>query len=165
MNPSTFKVAMLHISQNQEDTSNEDPSVTENILDKEKLTLTQKKKIIEDSLDSYYSPVINAYLRKYDNIGQLVVAALSVVSQFGDDTKNLDNFEDKLGNFKVKILNAVGDTAMEDKGSLKETFLNDPETSGMGADELDDHIRSFLGDMRRDTMTKVKKIQTYLVSK
>lgn len=163
MNPSAFKVAMLFVSQNQEVSPNEEPSETETQLDeKAKLTLTQKKSIIEDSLDSYYSPVINAYLRKYDDVGQLMVAALDIVSKFGDDAKNLTSFSSQLGNFKVKVLNAVGDTAMAEKGSLKDTFLKDPKTAGMNADELDEHIRSVLGEMRRDTMAKVKKIQTLL---
>jgi len=160
MNPSAYKVAMLYMSQNQEDSSNEDPSVIEK-NDNAKLTLSQKKKVIEDSLDTYYSSVINAYLRKYNDISELVFAASSVISQFGDGN-NSEAFSDELNNLKVKILNAVGDIAMRDSGSLKSNILNDPKTSSMSSDELEDYIRSILGNIRRDASTKVKKIKSYL---
>jgi len=161
MNPRAFKVALMHVSQNQEVSPNEEIPVTEK-QQNAKMTLTEKKKVINDSLDSYYSPVINAYLRQYDDIGQLMLAAQIVVDQFGESDVPGDSFEKRLGNIKVKILNAVGDTAMDEKYSLKQTFLNDSETNGMDEKELDAYIRSQLGKIKRDSVTKVKKVQGYL---
>jgi len=154
MNPRAFKVAMLYVSQNEETPS------TEN----EKLTLDQKKRVIDTSLDSYYSPVLNAFLRKYTDIGQLMVAAQYLVSRFDDSDVPVNEYQKRVGNIKVKVLNAVGDTAMDKEYSLKQKFLNDPKTNGMGSEELDTYIRSELGRMKRDATTRIKKIEGILVS-
>ena len=160
MDSRAFRVAMLHMSQNQGDSTNEEPSEPENA----RITLIQKKKVIEDSLESYYSPVINAYLRQYDDVGQLMVAAQYMVSLFGETDVPVAEFQKRLGNVKVKILNAVGDTADDEKYSLKQSFLNDPQTNGMGEEQLDSYIRAELGKMKRDTITKIKKVEGFLRS-
>jgi len=158
MDSRAFRVAMMHMSQTEISPNEESP------LDEkgEKLTLDQKKKAIEDSLDSYYSPVINAYLRQIDDEGQLMVAAQFMVSQFSDSTAPVDAFQKRLGNIKIKILNAAGDTAVDDKNSLKQKILLDPQLNGMGSKEIDEHVRSVLGDIRRETIAKAKKIQAFM---
>jgi len=163
MDPRAFRVAMLHMSQNEDVSPNEETPLPED-KKSEKITLEQKRKVIEDSLDSYYSPVINAYLRQYDDVGQLIVAAQYVVSQFGESDVPVDEFTKRLGNIKVKVLNAVGDTAKDEKYSLKQSFLNDPQTNGMGEEELDSYIRSALGKIKRDTINKIKKVEGFLKS-
>jgi len=162
MDPRAYKIAMLHMSQN-EDVSEETPE-TENEKKDKKITLTEKKKVIEDSLDSYYSPVINAYLRQIDDVGQLMVAAQHIVSQFGETDIPVAEFQKRLGNIRVKILNAVGDTSQDEKYSLKQTLLNDPQTNGLDADQLDSYIRSYLGKIKRETLAKSKKIEGLLHS-
>jgi len=162
MESRAFRIAMLHMSQTEGVSDNEAPSVDD--IKGEKITLDQKKSTIDDAIDSYYSPVLNAYIRSYEDVGQLVVAALNVVSRFGDPETNIDSFEKRLGSFKVKILNAVGDTAHDSKGSLSEKYLKDPATVGMDAAELDSYIRADFGTMKRDSITKVKKVESYLSS-
>jgi len=160
MDPRAYRVAMLHMSQNEEVSPEETPTSEKN----NKITWDQKKKVIEDSLDSYYSPVLNAYLRQFDDIGQLMVAAQYIVSQFGETDVPVTEFQKRLGNIKVKILNAVGDTALDEKYSLKQSFLNDPKANNMDAEDLESYVRSELGKIKRDTITKVNKIHTLMVS-
>ncbi len=160
MNPKAFKIAMLHLSQNMEIPEKESPS--NKSQDNEKLTLTQRKQVISESLDSYYSPVINAYLRQYDDLGHLMIAAQYAVSKFGDNA--IQDFHARLGNIKVKILNAVGDTAIQEKGSLKDKFSQDKTIETMSEEEIDSYVRSELGSIKRDTLTKTKKIQSLLSS-
>jgi len=160
MDSRAFRVAMLHMSQTEVVSPNEETPSTEDT--EKQITLNQKKKVIDDSLDSYYSPVINAYLRKYDDIGQLMVAAQYIVSMFDDSDVPVQEYQKKVGNIKVKVLNAVGDVALAKEYSLKQKFLNDPQTNRMGAEQLDSYIRSELGRMRRDTTTRLKKIEGIL---
>jgi len=160
MDPRAFRVAMIHMSQTEEVSPNEETPSTEEVS--EKLTLDQKKKVIDDSLDSYYSPVLNAYLRQIDDVGQLMVAAQYIVSQFGDSDIPVDSFQKRLGNIRVKILNAAGDTAMDEKDSLKQTFLHDPQLNGLGKEDIDTYVRSQLGKIKRETIAKAKKIQSFM---
>jgi len=165
MNSRAFRVAMLHMSQNEDVSPNEETPQPDDKKDTEQqITLNEKKKVIDDSLDSYYSPVINAYLRKYDDLGQLMVAAQYIVSMFDDSDVPVQEYHRRVGNIKVKVLNAVGDTALDKEYSLKQKFLNDPQTNRMGAEQLDSYIRTELGKMKRDATTRVKKIEGILVS-
>ena len=160
MDSRALRVAMIYISQNKGVSPKEETPITVD-TESTKLTLDQRKKAIDDSLDSYYSPVINAYLRKYDDIGQLMLAALYAVSQFGEGSS--EDFNSKLASYKVKILNAVGDTALSDN-SLKKKFLNDPAIEKLSVEDIDSYIRSELGSIQRTTLAKVKKITTLLSS-
>jgi len=159
MNPSALRVAMLHLAQTEVDTEEVD-----NTKDKEseQLTLDQKKKVIEDSLDSYYSSVLNAYLRQIDDVGQLMIAAQLIVSQFSESDAPVQEFQKRLGNMRVKVLNAVGDTAMSDTNSLKQKILADQAITNMDSEEIDKYVRSYLGSIRRDAVTKIKKVLTYM---
>lgn len=161
MDSRAYRIAMLHMSQN-EGVSEETPEPVDK--KQEQITMTEKKKVIEESIDSYYSPVINAFLRKFDDVGQLTVAAQYIVSQFDDSDVPVDEYTRRLGNIKVKVLNAVGDTALDKEYSLNTKFLNDPQTNGMGAEQLDSYIRSELGNIKRDALAKVKKVEGLLNS-
>jgi len=160
MDSRAFRVAMIHMSQTEEVSPNEETPSTEDT--ERQITIDQKKKVIDDSLDSYYSPVINAYLRKYDDIAQLMVAAQYIVSMFDDSDVPVAEYQKRVGNIKIKVLNAVGDTAQDKEYSLKQKFLNDPQTNRMGKEQLDSYIRSELGNMRRDATARVKKIEGIL---
>jgi len=157
----SYKIAMLYLAQNDIDENSSEDSEKEDSAKEEKLTLTQKSKVIEDSLDSYYSPVINAYLRRSENIGELMIAAQYLTSNFSSDA--LESFNETLSSLKIKILNAVGDSALG-SNSLKEKWLEDPATATMTAKDLDKYVRSQLGDLRRETMIKVNKINILLES-
>jgi len=162
MDSRAFRVAMLHMSQNEEVSPKEDTPPTENKnKEVEQLTLEQRKKVIDDSLDSYYSPVINAYLRKFDDIEQLMIAAQYAVSQFGGNAS--EQFNSMLSSYKIKILNATGDVAMSNT-TLKKKFISDPAIKTLNEDEIDTYVRSELGQIQRDTLAKVKKVITLLRS-
>lgn len=162
MDSRAFRVAMLHMSQTEEVSPNEDTPPTENKnKEVEQLTLEQRKKVIDDSLDSYYSPVINAYLRKFDDIEQLMIAAQYAVSQFGGNAS--EQFNSMLSSYKIKILNATGDVAMSNT-TLKKKFISDPAIKTLNEDEIDTYVRSELGQIQRDTLAKVKKVITLLRS-
>ena len=127
MDSRAFRIAMLHISQTEAVSPNEDTPPTDDKKpdDKkvEQITLVERKKAIADSLDAYYSPVINAYLRKFGDIEELMIAAQYAVSQFGGNAT--EQFNSMLASYKVKILNAVGDVAMSND-TLKKKFISDP---------------------------------------
>ena len=161
MDSRAYRIAMLHMSQN-EGVSEETPEPVDK--KQEQITMSEKKRVIEESIDSYYSPVINAFLRKFDDVGQLTVAAQYIVSQFDDSDVPVDEYTQRLGNIKVKVLNAVGDTAVDKEYSLNTKFLNDPQTNGMSAEQLDSYIRSELGNIKRDALAKVKKVEGLLNS-
>jgi hypothetical protein len=163
MNNRSFKIAMLHISQTEEtpDTDKVESPLDENKTG-ERLTLDQRKKAIDTSLESHYSPIINTFLRTYTDVGELMTVSQHVVSQFGKGPAPVEAFQKRVGNINIKILNAVGDTAVDDKNSLKQTFILDPAVTKMTEKEIDEYVREKLVSIKNDTKSNAKKIKNIL---
>ena len=164
MDSRAFKIAMLHLSQTQSEET-PDPKKEESPLDNksgEKLTQDQRKKAVDSSLNTYYSSIINTFLRTYTDVGQLMTVAQHVVSQFSKGSAPVEAFQKRIGNINIKILNAVGDTAVDDKNSLKQTILLDPALTKMNEKEIDEYVRGKLVAIKNDTKANAKKIKNIL---
>lgn len=162
MKSRAFKVALLHISQTQSEETPEKESLTDKSKSGEKLTIDQRKEAIDSSLESYYSPIINTFLRSYTDVGQLMAVAQQVVSKFNKSSAPVEAFQKRVGNLNIKILNAVGDTAVDDKNSLKQSFILDPAVAKMSAKEIDEYVRERLVSIKNETKANAKKIDNIL---
>ena len=82
-----------------------------------------------------------------------------ITKQFGDSAPQ-NSLEKALTPFKIKILNAIGDSALLDKGSLLDkvtSYVRENPTTK--EEEIDSYVQQMLGEIKINTKRTGPKIE------
>lgn len=150
MDDRAFKVSLASVyamvDPNQDDTTKEP-------FDQKKV-----RDLTQSALKSYYPTFLHTYLRNLD-ITQIIALMFFVTRQFGE-TAPQESLEKALIPYKLKILNAIGDSALLDKGSLLDRITayfaeNPPEVES----DIDQYVQQQLGEIKQNTKRTVPKLE------
>lgn len=134
MNDRAFRVSLSYVTDQ-----------TEENLDSNKI-----KELAKEALSSYYPTFLHTYLRSLD-ITEIISLMFFVTKQFGDKEPQ-DFLEKALLPVKVKILNAIGDSALLEKGSLLDkvtAYFN--ENPPKQEDDIDQYVQHLLNEIKNNT--------------
>ena len=150
MDDRAFRISLAHL------TAMAEPKENTGTLDE-----AQVKKLIQDALKSYYPTYIHSFLRNLD-INQIISLMFFTVHQFGE-TAPSESLLKILNPLKIKILNAIGDSAMLAEGSLLEkimTYFKENPTNS--EDEIDQYVQKVLGEIKINLKRTVPKLERIL---
>ena len=151
MNKRSYRVAYKFL---QSQTEDEEKKKEEDRLSDDKI-----KEIAKDALDRYYSAVIQSFLRQLDTL-PLFLAADYSSSKFSDTGVPREELSARLSNQRNRVLSSVREVAFLNNDSITDTILAYVKTQkNMSEDDIDSYVRSFLGDLRRDTIRFVRRIE------
>lgn len=116
------------------------------------------RELSQNALESFYPTFIQSYLRNLD-INQILTSMYFITKQFGD-TAPQDSLEKVLTPFKIKILNAIGDAAMLEKGSLLDKitgyFKENPTSS---EEDISGYVQKELGVIKNNLKRTAPKLE------
>jgi hypothetical protein len=154
MSSRALRVALLHLSQNEEVPEPTEETTEESFLDDSKV-----KEIASEALDDYYPALIEQFLRNLD-FNELMAVAGYIVKTFHSSGTPLEMFTDKLKPLKTPLLRALEDIAKEDSESLKDTIVDQFKKEPTSDPEaVTDFTRSWLRGIVNKTKKKMNKIE------
>jgi len=130
--------------------------------EKDTLSDSKIKEITKDALDRYYPAVIQSFLRQLDTLPLFLAADFSA-SQFSDTGVPREQLSELLSNLRTRVFSSLREVAFMDNESIQDTILAYVKTQkNMTEDDIDTHVRSFLGDLRRDTIKFGRRIENMI---
>lgn len=148
MDERAFRVSIAHVNAMVETETNKDKPLDE----------ARVKEIAQDALKSYYPTFLHTYLRNLE-VTDIITLMFFVTKQFGD-TEPQSSLKKTLTPFKIKILNAIGDAAMLEKGSLLDKTTNYfRENPADSESDIEQYVQKTLTEIKNNTKRTAPKLE------
>jgi hypothetical protein len=148
MDDRAFRVSIAHINAMVETKTDKDGPLDE----------ARVKEVAQNALKSYYPTFLHTYLRNLE-VTDIITLMFFITKQFGA-TEPLSSLKKTLTPFKIKILNAIGDAAMLDKGSLLDKtttyFRENPADS---ESDIEQYVQRILSEIKNNTKRTAPKLE------